>query len=102
VRSVETYVENSGLDAELILLVKLRVSQINGCAYCLRVHTEHARTLDESDMRLHRSMPGMSRSSIHRENALPWHGRNLLPKSRIPTPPTIFIRTRGASFPKKS
>jgi AhpD family alkylhydroperoxidase len=52
-RGVETYVENSGLDAKLILLVKIRVSQINGCAYCLHMHTEHARKLGESDMRLH-------------------------------------------------
>jgi AhpD family alkylhydroperoxidase len=52
-RAVETYVENSGLDAKLILLMKIRVSQINGCAYCLHMHTEHARKLGESDMRLH-------------------------------------------------
>jgi AhpD family alkylhydroperoxidase len=52
-RGVEAYVENSGLDAKLILLVKIRVSQINGCAYCLHMHTEHARKLGESDMRLH-------------------------------------------------
>jgi AhpD family alkylhydroperoxidase len=38
---------------KLILLVKIRVSQINGCAYCLHMHTEHARKLGETDMRLH-------------------------------------------------
>ena len=52
-QAVEKYVENSGLDPKLILLVKIRVSQINGCAYCLHMHTEHARKLGESDMRLH-------------------------------------------------
>lgn len=50
---VETYLENCGLDQRLITLVKTRVSQINGCAYCLHMHTEHARKLGESDMRLH-------------------------------------------------
>ena len=50
---VETYLENCGLDQRLITLVKTRVSQINGCAYCLHMHTEHARKLGKSDMRLH-------------------------------------------------
>lgn len=51
--AVEHYVENSGLDAKLMVLVKIRASQINGCAYCLHMHIEHARKLGESDMRLH-------------------------------------------------
>jgi AhpD family alkylhydroperoxidase len=50
---VETYLQNCGLDHKLIALVKTRVSQINGCAYCLHMHTEEARKLGESDMRLH-------------------------------------------------
>jgi AhpD family alkylhydroperoxidase len=52
-RAVEQYVESSGLDPNLIVLVKIRVSQINGCAYCLHMHTQHARKLGESDMRIH-------------------------------------------------
>lgn len=51
--AVEHYVENSGLDPKLVVLVKIRASQINGCAYCLHMHIEHARKLGESDMRLH-------------------------------------------------
>ena len=51
--AVETYLQKSGLDHKLIALVKTRVSQINGCAYCLHMHTEEARKLGESDMRLH-------------------------------------------------
>jgi AhpD family alkylhydroperoxidase len=50
---VEKYIERSGLDHRLIALVKTRVSQINGCAYCLHLHTEEARKLGESDMRLY-------------------------------------------------
>lgn len=34
--------ETAGLDAQLVELVNLRVSQINGCAYCLHVHTRKA------------------------------------------------------------
>jgi AhpD family alkylhydroperoxidase len=49
---VENYLQKCGLDHKLMALVKTRVSQINGCAYCLHMHTEEARKLGESDMRL--------------------------------------------------
>jgi AhpD family alkylhydroperoxidase len=51
--NVENYLQHCGLDRKLMALVKTRVSQINGCAYCLHLHTEEARKLGESDMRLH-------------------------------------------------
>ena len=50
---VEKYIHGSGLDPRLLALVRTRVSQINGCAYCLHMHTEEARKAGESDMRLH-------------------------------------------------
>jgi len=50
---VEKYLQACGLDHKLIALVKTRVSQINGCAYCLHMHTEEARKLGESAVRLH-------------------------------------------------
>ena len=50
---VENYIRTCGLDHKLIALVKTRVSQINGCAYCLHMHTEEARKLGESEARLH-------------------------------------------------
>jgi AhpD family alkylhydroperoxidase len=50
---VEKYIETCGLDQRLIALVETRVSQINGCAYCLHMHTEKARKLGESEARLH-------------------------------------------------
>jgi AhpD family alkylhydroperoxidase len=50
---VEKYLESCGLDHKLILLVKTRVSQINGCAYCLHMHTQDARKLGESEARLY-------------------------------------------------
>jgi AhpD family alkylhydroperoxidase len=52
-RGVEKYLQGSGLPPRLVVLVQTRVSQINGCAYCLHMHTEEARKLGESDMRLH-------------------------------------------------
>jgi AhpD family alkylhydroperoxidase len=50
---VENYLQASGLDHKLIALVKTRVSQMNGCAFCLHMHTGEARKLGESDTRLH-------------------------------------------------
>jgi AhpD family alkylhydroperoxidase len=50
---VERYLQRSGLARRLVVLVQTRVSQINGCAYCLHMHTEEARKLGESDMRLY-------------------------------------------------
>jgi AhpD family alkylhydroperoxidase len=49
----QTYVERSGLERALLDLVKIRASQINGCAFCLVVHTNDAREHGESDERMH-------------------------------------------------
>jgi AhpD family alkylhydroperoxidase len=51
--NVENYLKNSSLDHRLLTLVKVRVSQINGCAYCLHMHTEEARKLGETPTRLY-------------------------------------------------
>jgi AhpD family alkylhydroperoxidase len=50
---LETYIKNSGLDPTLKELVKLRASQINGCAYCIDMHTKDARNEGESEQRLY-------------------------------------------------
>lgn len=51
--SLENYVNQSGLDKTLLDLIKLRASQINGCAYCVDVHTADARKNGESERRLY-------------------------------------------------
>jgi AhpD family alkylhydroperoxidase len=51
--ALETYVRNSGLEEALILLLKLRVSQINGCSYCIDMHSKDARANGESEQRLY-------------------------------------------------
>jgi AhpD family alkylhydroperoxidase len=51
--ALQTYVDQSGLDAKLRELIKIRASQINGCAYCLAMHTRDARKLGETDERMH-------------------------------------------------
>jgi AhpD family alkylhydroperoxidase len=47
------YVKNSGLEQNLIELVLMRVSQLNGCAYCLDMHSKDARAAGETEQRLH-------------------------------------------------
>ena len=51
--NVETYIGTCGLDHKLLALIKTRVSQINGCAYCLHMHTEDARSQGEAEARLY-------------------------------------------------
>jgi AhpD family alkylhydroperoxidase len=50
---LETVVESSTLEPKLRELVKLRASQINGCAYCVDMHTKDARAIGEDEQRLH-------------------------------------------------
>lgn len=51
--SMEQQVQKSGLDHRLLELLKTRVSQINGCAYCLDMHTKDARAAGETEQRLY-------------------------------------------------
>lgn len=49
----EHYLKKSGMDLKLLELVKYRVSQINGCAYCLDMHHKEAIHMGETELRLH-------------------------------------------------
>jgi AhpD family alkylhydroperoxidase len=49
---LQTHVDNTGLDPLLLNLVYLRVSEINGCAYCIDMHSKDLRAMGESDIRL--------------------------------------------------
>ncbi|HET6655710.1 MAG TPA: carboxymuconolactone decarboxylase family protein [Gammaproteobacteria bacterium] len=51
--AVQAAVEGSGLEASLLELVKFRASQINGCAYCLDMHSKDARAAGETEQRLY-------------------------------------------------
>lgn len=51
--TLEKYVRDSGLEHSLYELVKIRASQINGCAYCLDMHTKDARKAGETEQRLY-------------------------------------------------
>jgi AhpD family alkylhydroperoxidase len=51
--ALENQVTSSGLEQSLIELVKTRASQINGCAYCINMHTQDARKHGETEQRLY-------------------------------------------------
>lgn len=51
-QGLEHYIRNSGLSATLRELIKIRASQLNGCAYCIDMHTEEALKIGESQRRL--------------------------------------------------
>lgn len=50
---LQRYVSTCGLEASLLELVKIRSSQINGCAFCIAMHVREAAKLGESQERMH-------------------------------------------------
>jgi AhpD family alkylhydroperoxidase len=52
-RGLEKYVHGCGLEPALLELIKTRASQINGCAFCLDMHTKDARAKGETEQRLY-------------------------------------------------
>ncbi len=90
--------DTAALEPPLVELVKIRASQLNGCAYCLDMHTKDARAIGEGEQRLHllaawREAPGFS----ERERAaLAWtESVTLLPQTGAPD--DVFAQVR-ASF----
>lgn len=49
---LETYLHHCGLELSLIHLIKLRASQLNGCAYCIDMHWKDLRAIGETEQRL--------------------------------------------------
>jgi AhpD family alkylhydroperoxidase len=50
---LQACVEKSGIEHSLLELVKMRASQVNGCAYCLDMHSKDARAAGETEQRLY-------------------------------------------------
>ena len=50
---LERYIRQSGLDENILLLITLRASQINGCAYCIDMHWKDLRAAGEQEQRLY-------------------------------------------------
>lgn len=71
---LEKYVHECGLEPSLLELVKMRASQINGCAFCLDMHWKDARAAGESEQRLY-SLDAWRETSFYTEReraALAW------------------------------
>jgi AhpD family alkylhydroperoxidase len=81
--TLEKYIFGSGLDHKLIHLMKLRASQINGCAFCIDMHSKDARALGETEQRLYaldawRETPfftGRERAALEGPSRSPWFPR---------------------------
>lgn len=50
---LEAVVRHSGIDPKLLELVKIRASQLNGCAFCIDMHTKDARAKEETEQRIY-------------------------------------------------
>lgn len=73
-QEAQARIEAGGLEYSLVELVKLRASQINGCAYCLHMHSRDARSAGEREERLH-LLPAWRESSLFNDReraALGW------------------------------
>jgi AhpD family alkylhydroperoxidase len=52
-RALERYLATCGIEEQLLHLIKLRASQINGCAYCLDMHWKDLKVAGETDQRMY-------------------------------------------------
>ncbi|GAB3672820.1 carboxymuconolactone decarboxylase family protein [Saccharopolyspora tripterygii] len=101
--SLEAYLAGSGIPQGLQHLVKLRVSQINGCAFCVDMHSKHAQQGGETDERLFQVAACASRRTSATPSARPWTWPNPAPAS--PTTRTASrtrsTRRRGSSTTRR-
>ncbi|MGH2638016.1 MAG: carboxymuconolactone decarboxylase family protein [Rhabdochlamydiaceae bacterium] len=85
--SLGKYLRSSGLEQSLLNLVDIRASQINGCAWCLDMHTKDARAAGESEQRLY-MIPAWRESPFYTEReraALAWtEAVTLIAENHVP------------------
>lgn len=84
---LEKYIAGSGLEKSLYELIKLRASQINGCAYCIDMHSKDARKAGETEQRLY-TLSAWRETSFYSEReraALAWtEAMTLISENDIP------------------
>lgn len=99
--TLSKYVHDCGLEVSLIELIKLRASQINGCANCVELHANTLRKLGESEMRLQSLVVWWESPefSEREKAALAWcESVTLVSESRVPD--EVFERA-NAQFTEK-
>src|SRR5262249_32854381 len=92
---LEEYIQSTSLEHSLILLIQTRASQINGCAFCLDMHTKDARAEGESEQRLY-LLPAWREATCYSEReraALEWtEAITLVADSHVPD--EVYERVR--------
>ncbi len=85
--NLDRYVRSCGLEHALLELVKIRVSQINGCAFCIDMHTKDARAEGETEQRIY-ALSAWQETPFFSEReraALAWaEAVTLVGESRVP------------------
>jgi len=92
---LERSIRNSGLETKLLELVRMRASQINGCAYCLDMHSKDARAEGETEQRLY-GLSAWREAPYYTDReraALEWTEAVTL-VSRDQVPDEVYERTR--------
>lgn len=94
---LQGYVNEYGLDHTLLELVKLRTSQINGCGYCIDMHTKDARASGETEQRLYLVSSWREAAHLYSEKeraALEWtEAVTLVADGHVPD--DVFARARA-------
>src|SRR5262245_3088805 len=80
---LEKYLHSCGLEEGLLHLIKLRASQINGCAYCLDMHWKELRAIGEREQRMY-SLHQCVESAVHRRSHDAGHRQRLTSDRRVP------------------
>lgn len=100
---LEHYLHESGLEESLIHLIKLRASQINGCAYRIDMHWKDLKAVGESDQRLYELSVWGGGSVLYRSRA---RGPGTGPKPSQAWPkltcPTKSTKPRAGTLAKKN
>ena len=93
---LEAYARESSIEAPLRELVKMRASQINGCAYCLDMHSKDARAAGETEQRLY-VLPAWEEAPFYSDReraALAWtEAVTLVADGHVPD--EVFERARS-------
>jgi len=94
--AIERYVHESGIDIKLLHMLKLRASQINGCAYCIDMHWKDARAAGETEQRLY-GLNAWRESPYYNEKeraALEW-AESVTLVSETHVPDEVYERVRA-------
>ena len=99
---LEKYLHQSGLEESLIHMIKLRVSQINGCAYCIDMHWKDLRALGESEQRLY-GMDAWEESPYYtnRERAALLWAEAVTNIRKTHAPDEVYEKVQAAFNPKE-